>query len=907
MQSEIVDKTTVRKIQAAIEYTDESTSRMLFDLTLIYGAGNEPTTPEQFEADYQRWFGKPLEYEEYDEGSIRSVRATGIKTVGFNLYGGGDFEGILSSTNWSRRVLYKNDCGYSGAIIINADVECDTIQNIFRIEYTNGSVSYVGNLYTPGKKSHITVATNEENTVNTIIGWYSINVSIKITNLCINFSWSGKRDGDYEPYWEETKALPITTLTSGSKVIFPDGLKRAGDVYDEILIENGVTKAIKRVQELHIGENGLEGTTYETPEVYILDNFELPLNYKVDDFGTEQILMPEDSIAPIIATRYGINAVDTLRRLNDRYLQIKDINNYTDTKQDKLPEGEPGQHLVKTEQGVKWEYSNLPIDLVSYGVEWDINVSNPACTRIGNPLLHKSLPIQSKMRGCVAKGKEIQYYLDPNDWSKKLDGTESVLDGTDGSVMVHIPRFYGRSFIDGDKRSVRISETRIDSTWIEIPEMLVSAYHPTVDNTDTSNPKLVSVVNTSTAFRGGNNSATYDQYLDSDKFRTHLGKGRTSTTRAKAREYARNAGVELLSYEQYKWVFYWLFVIEYATFNSQAAYNAELTSDGYRQGGLGSAVTTGNSTYWSLYNGSNPVIPNGFTNSIGNFTGVINTEDIKFLYSGDTTLDIDSFSIATAACVATKDTTNHSMTITNVLQANVNMLTHDLQHTIGYVKYHVKGLQEGQTLLFFEGSTQINSINEDGDVTVHWDPDNLGTRAIRANFTGECNITISSSWESPEDAEITLGNFGVPRYRGIEQPFGDIWTNLDGIIIDPDCGETGRNDNLDIVYTTNNPKYYGEEITDDYHVAGLGIHQDGYIKQFDLGDTAETIPKTVGAASTTWKCDCRYSGNKNNTNRALFVGGYQHYGANAGLGVFYSYYGLVAASANIGFRSSVIL
>nr|DAH44926.1 MAG TPA: hypothetical protein [Caudoviricetes sp.] len=28
-------------------------------------------------------------------------------------------------------------------------------------------------------------------------------------------------------------------------------------------------------------------------------------------------------------------------------------------------------------------------DMVSYGVEWDTTVADPACTRIGNPLLHK--------------------------------------------------------------------------------------------------------------------------------------------------------------------------------------------------------------------------------------------------------------------------------------------------------------------------------------------------------------------------------------------------------------------------------------------------------------------------------------------------------------------------------------
>jgi hypothetical protein len=48
------------------------------------------------------------------------------------------------------------------------------------------------------------------------------------------------------------------------------------------------------------------------------------------------------------------------------------------------------------------------------------------------------------------------------------------------------------------------------------------------------------------------------------------------------RTYAKNADSELLCYEFYKWIFYWCYTIEYANLNSQADFNAELTSDGYR-------------------------------------------------------------------------------------------------------------------------------------------------------------------------------------------------------------------------------------------------------------------------------------------------------------------------------------
>ena len=37
----------------------------------------------------------------------------------------------------------------------------------------------------------------------------------------------------------------------------------------------------------------------------------------------------------------------------------------------------------------------------AYGIEYDVAVSSPECTRIGNMELHKSLPIQSRMKGCL--------------------------------------------------------------------------------------------------------------------------------------------------------------------------------------------------------------------------------------------------------------------------------------------------------------------------------------------------------------------------------------------------------------------------------------------------------------------------------------------------------------------------
>ena len=473
------------------------------------------------------------------------------------------------------------------------------------------------------------------------------------------------------------------------------------------------------------------------------------------------------------------------------------LGNVTNDAQVKRSEMGAANGVATLDANGKLVTSQIPevVEMLSYGVEWDTSISNPACTRVGNPLLHKSLPIQSALKGCIAVGKDIKYYLNPNDWTQKADGSGAAnLDGTDGYVRVHSSKFYARSFINGTKRQVRFSTVQIDPTWIEIPEMLIDAYRPTIDRTNGASLKLASVVNTSTYYRGGGNRTAYDDYLATDPARTDLGKPVTALTRAVARTYARNAGSELMCYEYYKWVLYWMFVIEYATFNSQAPVNNNLTPEGYHQGGLGNGMSTWNSTQWSKYNGYYPITPCGATNALGNF-------------SGEVAIVVPAWSY------------------------------------------------------------------EDGGATV----------------------------------DVPEHTYYANRYRGIENPFGDVWTNLDGIIIDADCGDTGRGDNLNIVYTTTDPNAFGETLTDAYHIAGHELHQDGYIGEFDLGETGEIIPSSVDGGATSKKCDYHYTGEKNTTLRALFVGGRAHNGAYDGLGCFYSPHSVGDSDAYFGFRSITVM
>ena len=413
------------------------------------------------------------------------------------------------------------------------------------------------------------------------------------------------------------------------------------------------------------------------------------------------------------------------------------------------------------------------VDMLSYGVEWDITVADPTCTRIGNPLFHKSLPIQSEYKGCVVKNGKLQYYLNPNDWSKTSNGFNSNLDGTDGDVMIHTPRFYGKSGSNGNKRWVRISTVQIDASWTEIPEMFISAYRITTF-VDSDKGKVASVVNTTEGYRGGGDRANFDQYLSTDKFRTDLGKPKTGISRAAARTMANNSGQELLCYEFYKWIFYWNYVIEYANFNSQKEFNSELTSDGYHQGGLGPGTTTWDWNQWNAYNGNYAITPCGYTNEFGNFSGV---------------------------------------------------------------------------------------------------------KAIQI--------------QSPE--KTLYAN----RWRGFENPFGDIWTNLEGIIIKRDAANANSN-----VYTTTDVLKYGDDYS-LFDIAGVEIAQDGWTKTFNLGSKAEIIPSSIDGSESTYKCDYHWCNSNSVEKRTLVVGGGATDGGRASLGSFLSSYGVGSASAHVGFRSLV--
>ena len=248
-----------------------------------------------------------------------------------------------------------------------------------------------------------------------------------------------------------------------------------------------------------------------------------------------------------------------------------------------------------------------------YGVEWRTDIATSACTRIGNMSLHRTLPIQSRMRGCLLDDDgNVVEYLTPNDWEAH------ILDGSRGQVMVEIPEHYRKFETVGTIRRCKMSEYPL-AGFHRVKKMYISAYEATVQR---STHKLCSVKNADADYRGGNNNAAWD-----GTYRSLLGRPATGINRTNFRACARNrkpttAEWNCLDYNAYKAVF-WLYVVEYANRNSQLAVNAQKDSNGYAQGGLGAGVTTISTSLLESYSAYNPFVPCGQTNKLGNTSGEV--------------------------------------------------------------------------------------------------------------------------------------------------------------------------------------------------------------------------------------------------------------------------------------------
>ena len=265
-------------------------------------------------------------------------------------------------------------------------------------------------------------------------------------------------------------------------------------------------------------------------------------------------------------------------------------------------------HQSLTNYVTKTEFENSINDVTDwYGIMWEGNGAN--LKRIGNMSMHRTLPIQSKMKRCMLNDDGSVYgYISDSDYTKYEDGT--TVDYTDAShqYQVEIPeyRYDAISYRDGNTTK-HLLKLYVGSNAGKLSKKLyIGAVEATTDDADetASTKKLYSTCNTDSKFNNGF--------------------PKTNLTRAAFRTRAKNRGT---GWSQQYWSAYMavvrLYVVEYCNFNSQDTWYDTTDVNGYKRGGLGIGVSNINNTAWNNYNSYNPFIPCGVTNSLGNQTGVI--------------------------------------------------------------------------------------------------------------------------------------------------------------------------------------------------------------------------------------------------------------------------------------------
>ena len=288
-----------------------------------------------------------------------------------------------------------------------------------------------------------------------------------------------------------------------------------------------------------------------------------------------------------------------------------------------------------------------------YGVQGDFTSKDKNLIRVGNLDLHRTLPVQAKLRRFVENPDgSVKYYLHQNDSRKKDSGAVATIDSTDGNVMLEKPEYYLRIEISETTWIYAISEYPLPG-FIKMDRKSISPWYGTIDLT---NNKAVSgswltwngdeiardengyVILKSNAaqFRGGSGSS--DASKDGT-YNSMLGMPRTSVSKATVRSLCKD-GTHIGAYRAYNEIA-WLQRIEYANRNCQEAYNATLTADGFHQGGLGFGTSVSGSE-WNIWGGARPFVPCGVTATLGNNTGNVKYT-IKGWTGGDMVVHVTSY------------------------------------------------------------------------------------------------------------------------------------------------------------------------------------------------------------------------------------------------------------------------
>lgn len=266
---------------------------------------------------------------------------------------------------------------------------------------------------------------------------------------------------------------------------------------------------------------------------------------------------------------------------------------------------------------------------VAYGVEWnsatDTYLRTGAASGVANSTSYAGA-IQTQMRRCVLNADgTVKYYLHPTDSTKKADGTAAIIDGTDGNVMVEIPKFWYKYEHVSGVHKWSISDSNCGPDYEVHPAFIRGGvekdyrYYPAYEGFNLSG-KLIS------------------------------GSGRIPTVSQTRAQFRILAAANGAGWSQIDWnllvAVQLLYLTEYADFNSQAMIGRgndtgsdyTMTTGGSNSIGNASSLSTNNDT-WMSYRG----IENWYA-SMFKFIDGVNVQERKyFINSNPATFADDVF------------------------------------------------------------------------------------------------------------------------------------------------------------------------------------------------------------------------------------------------------------------------
>lgn len=412
-------------------------------------------------------------------------------------------------------------------------------------------------------------------------------IQVSSTTLCTNLN-ADMVDGYHSEHFSQNKSNKSLQTSSDKDTYFKIiELTRNTATTDSIYIKYGIT--VRAVSAIDYSNTTLYG------DIEIFGSFSpTVVNYKVrcsSDFinkGRLRAYVNGDNLQ-IWYVGYIWENVATYKRIE------RNINHFTVNYNIELTSTLPNIDTIPIE-------GTQPEDW--YGVSWSETSSNPDCTRIGNMDMHRSLPIQSMMKPFAFQTQSVhkdQFVPLKENFTEAMYG--HVNNGEAGQVtstvniMIRIPEFwYTDEYVPSSKTHNLKICPHAKPGWYHHKEAYVSAYE---------------------AFNFGNKGRLISMRSVVPTVNFTRTNGRTW---ARANGFDGEAKWNLYTYEEHRAICH-LFLVEYATRNSQKAVNTALTPEGFRQGGLGSGCTTGTATIngaqtWSF-------IPTGSSDSLGSGSGEV--------------------------------------------------------------------------------------------------------------------------------------------------------------------------------------------------------------------------------------------------------------------------------------------